>query len=158
METKIEMGKLEDKNKKKIVKKSVDIESEFIGVPVARKGKKEKKTDLTDEIKEFFKGPIDLESIKKMLLRLHGPISEYDIKTSLMKIYGIPGKRLMDYFIVINNKKRGYRYYLGGFMFVSLDFFHKQALDDSYLRQALANKLKNWLYNNPEQITVLKVD
>ena len=76
--------------KKKTNKKSIDIEAEMIGLPVAPRKKKEKKDDLTDEIRKFLSEPITLETIKKILLRTLGPISDFDLKTSKILIYGIP--------------------------------------------------------------------
>jgi hypothetical protein len=151
---------MKEENKKKLVKKSIDIESEFIGKPVDPKQKKEKKDDLTDEIRKFLDEPINLDSIKRIMIRLKGPISEYELERSRIFIYGIPklsnGKKSVGEFLIkIDTHKWSYNYFLGGFFLASLNFFSKERIDESRLKQDLAHALRNWLEDNLNKIFIL---
>jgi hypothetical protein len=151
---------MKDKNKKKITKKTIDIESEFIGTPVAPVNKKEKKSDLTDEIKKFLSEPINLDSIKKILLRLRGPISDYELQRSKIFIYGIPRlsnfrKDVNEFLIRIDTPKWSYKYFLSWHYFCHLGYFSNEKIDKSELRDELARALRNWLDKNLDQITIL---
>lgn len=151
---------MKDKNKKKIVKKSIDIESEFIGKPVGPHKEKEKKSDLTDDIKKFLNEPITLDSIKRIMLRLRGPISEHELQRSKIFIYGIPtigytGKNVSQFLIKVDTHKHSYIYFLGWLCFHSLDCFSIERIDQSRLKQDLAHALRNWIDKNLDKITVL---
>lgn len=151
---------MKEKNKKKITKKSIDIESEFVGTPVAPAQKKEKKCDLTDEIRKFLSETINLETIKRILLRLRGPISEQELIKSKIIVYGFPSSfnnqiEICEFLISIETKKRKYKYFLGIMLFFSLDFFNKEKIDNSFLKQNLAHALRKWFSENLDQITIL---
>lgn len=152
---------MKDKNKKKITKKSIDIESEFIGKPVNPKNKKEKKDDLTDEIKKFLSEPITLDSIKRIMLRLKGPISEYELSRSKIFIYGIPKvsdsqPSVSEFLIRIQTHKWSYNYYLGWFCLCELNAFSIKKIDESNLKEDLAYHLRKWIRNNLDKVNILK--
>jgi|GEM_PF-6724846 len=154
------MGEIEAKNKKKLVKKSIDIESEFIGKAIEPKKKKERKDDLTDEINKFLSQPINLDSIKRILMRLQGQISDYDLANSKMSIFGISTVRyyseisIMDYLIRINYRKKSNLFYLGHFILCDLCFFSPSQLDKSILRQKMAHTIRDWLEKNLNKISI----
>lgn len=151
---------MKEKYKKKL-KKPIDIEKESAGSPVAPIGKKEKKLDLTDEIKKFLTEPITLESIKRILLRLKGPVSEQDVMKSKINIYGFPtnrhGKRYVyDFLIMIETKNWTTKYFIGPMMFAYLNFFDSEKVDNSILKQNLCHALRNWLHNNLDKVRVIE--
>lgn len=152
---------MKDKNKKKLVKKSVDIESEFVGKPSAPRCEKEKKSDVTDEINKFITNPITLGSIMRLLLRLKGPISEHEIEKSKINIYALPvminsQKSFSEFFIRIQTHKWNYNYYLGWFCLYELSAMSCEQLDKSMLKQSMAHALRKWCTENLDKITILK--
>lgn len=146
-------------NQKKITKKTIDIESEFIGKPVEPKKNKEKKDDLTDEINTFLNETVTLDSIKRILLRLHGPISIDDLKNSKIFVYGISTIRfdsklsIRDYLIKINCKKKSYIYFLNCYFSYCLSHFSMTEIDKSNLRTEMTREIRKWFENNLDKIS-----
>src|ERR1700728_588858 len=68
-------------------KKKIDMQAEGEGKHLAPVGIKEKKLDLTDEIKIFLKIDITLERIKHILLRLNGPFPLEHANKASIKIF-----------------------------------------------------------------------
>jgi hypothetical protein len=147
------------KNKKKIIKKNVDIESEFVGIPVGTKVKKEKKCDLTDEIEKFLSSQITLESICEILLRLEGRWIADKSKIAKIKIYGLSscGQEVDEFFIKIKSTKFfDQKYYLTSGSFYNLRWVAQgEKLDKSILRQELRGEIWKWLCNNLDQVKII---
>ncbi len=135
------MKKIKNKNKK------IDIEAEFIGKPVCPKAIKEKKNDLTDEIKEFIKNPIDFDSIKNILLRLNGRISCKEKDLYKMKIFSFENNT--EFFITI--KQSIYfteRYYISNHMFCQIPWHGRKEIYESQLKQQLGYYIYDWIREN----------
>lgn len=148
-----------DKNKKKIVKKTIDIESEFVGLPVAPLGKKEKKSDLTEEIKKFISEPKNLESIKEILMRLDSKYLSQKPENSKMKVYGFKGfGDEIDEFIIIIKKLKFWtvKYYLTSGSLYRLKWISgTEDIDTSILKQRLRGEVHNWFCNNLDQVIII---
>ena len=140
--------------KKITSKKSIDLESEFIGKPVGPRRSKEKKPDATDEIKSFLENEVTRDSIKKILLRMQGPHSEHIYNKAEMFVFELSKGY---YIFKIHDKKRSYPavIYLGPFVFTYLEGFGSERLDRSFLRQKLAHAIRDWLHKNPDQLQIL---
>lgn len=141
---------------KKITKKrTIDLESEFIGKPVGPIQKKERKATLTDEINAFLESPIDLENIKCILLKMSGCKKNQYIGKVSIKIYAIEGE---DYLISIKGFKSLWsskwflcRWYLG-----ELNGFSPSVVDKSLLKQSFKNALRRWCQENPKHVINLE--
>lgn len=142
------------KKDKSLSKKSIDIESEFIGKPVGPRKQKEKRPDLTDEIHKFMKEPITLNSLKWIILRLVGLASITFYDKSTIDIYQIHESF---YVIKIQEKKRQFPiiFYIGPHLMCELDWISVHELDKSFLRGDLSHTIRNWLAKNPAQVHIL---
>ena len=128
---------------KKLVKnkKSIDIDSEINGKGIPPVGKKDRVLDLTDEINLFLAGKIDRESIKRILLRMDGPVSKHDIDHSKIRVTRVSKD---GYFMHISLKEKDRNYYMNPLMFVELLWF-VQPVDKSRLRHKLSQAIYKWL-------------
>lgn len=144
------------KNKKKQVKKSIDIEAEFIGKPVAPKKKKGKQDDLTDELRKILGNTITIDSIKYIFLRLYGPLSQFEVNRSLIQIYAFPNEtRKQDEFLIFISYKRILRftYYLTSFGLWGLcRVLGEEKLTISHLKRDVAWEIWKWLCNHPDHV------
>jgi len=143
------------KKNKALTKKSVDIEAEMVGLPVEPKKKKEKKDDLTDEIRKFLAEPITLDRIKWILLRLSGPLSKDTCNKAKITIYGLPCcqyKNHLKYIIRVFSKGFDEDFFLDGFSISRISFFSVKNVDDSMLKQSLRVAIERWLEKNPESV------
>jgi hypothetical protein len=140
--------------KQKLEKRSVNIESEFIGESTGPKKIKEKKSDLTDEIYKFINEPKSIESIKRILIRLQTRLDEREIETSTIKIYTLPSRcNDIHFFIVIKiNHHHGYEYLLSYSDFVSIRSFRNEKCNTSPLKKDLCWHIRNWLQDNIKTI------
>lgn len=152
---------MKEKYRRKDVKKLIKAKNDDIDKGVGVTNKKEKHLDLTDEIKIFLREDITLDSIKKILLRLHGPVSVYQMSKSKLTVISL--KRFLsdsyifhDYIFHLNCANRTYNFFLGAFVFVTLDHFFAEKIDRSQLKQNLAHALKNWCYQNPDKIRIIE--
>lgn len=142
------------KNDKKLSKKSVDIESEFVGIPVGPVGKKEKKADLTDEINFFLENEITHESIKNILFRLDGQIKTSLKESALMNIYYIPQKKRGGFYIFSIDTEQFYNktYILTNFELIKLCSFKFDDVCTSPLKSMMRYKIWVWCTENPDKI------
>ena len=145
----------------KISKKSIDIESEFIGSSVGPRKPKVKKNDLTQDLKEFLENKITLQSIEKIILRIEGRwVSENPIGLNT-KIYSIiPNNKCDEYefFIKIKcHKYFNFMYYLTSSDFIKLERWSgNEKINKSDLRCLSSSKIYNWLVVNLHQTKVIE--
>jgi len=136
-------------------KRTIDIESEFIGKAVGPLQKKERKSDLTDEINQFLEEPITLESIKKIMIRMSGYRKEYPIEKVSIKIYTIDKR---EYLIYIKGFQGVWssKWFLSNWFMAYLDGFRIKEVDRSMLKQKLAHAIRAWCDENPKHIINLE--
>lgn len=123
-------------------KKPIDLISEIDGKPVYPPCKKEKVLDLTDEIKFFLKNDVTPLSIKRILLRLNGPINDHKLEKSVLTITKISK---WGYFILLTSKGHEYEYYICAMTFIELGFWRSENILTSRLKSDLRHKIYNWL-------------
>lgn len=141
------------KKSKNLFKKSIDIESEFAGIPVGQKTPKEKKNDLTKDINIFLGSPITLESIKNILSRLNGRWTCDKPEISKIKIYKLNSfsKEYPEFFIYIQREKTfQFKYYLSKYTLYELGYLSPKRMNLSSLKQNLAEILWQWFILNPQ--------
>jgi len=126
-------------------RKTIDIDKEINGKPVAPIGKKEKKLDLSEEIKAFLDDDINLEKIKRIILRLEGPVTPNEIEKCRIKALKVSK---YGYFITINQKGIDRDIYMNSIRFVHLTFFGEKDLVTSKLKSDLKHKIYEWLREN----------
>jgi hypothetical protein len=126
-------------------RKTIDIDKEINGKAVAPVGKKEKKLDLTEEIKAFIDDDINLEKIKRIILRLEGPITSNEIEKCKIKALKVSKH---GYFITINQKGIDRDIYMNSIRFIHLTFFGEKDLASSKLKSDLQHKIYDWLREN----------
>ena len=148
------------KKDNKLSRKPVDIESEFVGKPMAPAKKKPKKADLTDEFKDFMdKNPITLDDIKRIFIRTHGHQSEDFYQKSTIKVYAIEDlpqfNRYRKYLIIIKTPKIQLIYYSCYSEIRCLGWMRDELINDSFLRNSVFSKIRNWFAENQDQILVL---
>jgi hypothetical protein len=144
--------------KKRLTKESIDIESEFIGKPTGPRKPKEKTDDLSDEIKKFIFSPKNLATLKLILMRLSGPISDYHVRDAKIFVYGLKSsldRVPRDFIVFISSKKRDYKFFIGSRSFISLSYFSYDIIDKSLLKQSLRHEITAWLHNNPENFITI---
>lgn len=145
-----------EKKHKKSLKKTIDIESEFVGKPVGPVKKKDKEPDLTDEIKAFLTSEISLENIMNIIIRMEGLYAKASIGKSKIKIYGLTTEdRSEKYSFIIKIKSPkifGGTYYLKRMSMYRLDYiFKSKPIDTSLLKQDLRYAIWEWLNAHPDQ-------
>lgn len=140
--------------KTKIVKKRINIESETVGIPVGPVKEKKRSLDLSDEIKNFLSGEINLESIKRILLLTLGHKGEYAHQNSSIKIID-SGDR--DFFIVIRERRKPYahKWFVSWFSMTALCCFKAEEVDTSPLKCDLAHAIRHWCHNNRDKLQVV---
>lgn len=135
-------------------KKTVDIESEFIGAPVGPTRKKDREPDLTDEMKRFLREEITLDSIKDMLIRWEGKWAVNKITDAKIKIYAIKGfdSERCEYVIKIKYSKDSQSsFYINSYDMFEMRFFSKEVLGKSRLKQEVIYNIRAWLDANPDK-------
>jgi|SRR6187551_3372356 len=132
-----------DKNKTK--KKKVNVDSEINGKAIGPLRKKEKKLDITEEIKSFLDDDINLEKIKRIILRLEGPVTSSEVEKCRIKALKVSKH---GYFITINQKGIDRDIYMNSIRFVHLTFFGEKDLVTSKLKSDLKHKIYEWLREN----------
>lgn len=137
-------------------KKKID-ENDFEGKPIGPPKKHERSLDLTDHIKNFIAGPIDIEWIKIILLRLAGEKSDVHIDKAKMKIYALEHswKDLYigyDFIIIIKCNEHYHRFWLASMELHKLGFIGSRDLDKSILKQHMRHKMWEWLNQNMHEV------
>ena len=123
--------------------------------------KKKKPLDITDEIKQFLSQEITLDTIKRILIRLHGPFPEEMLNKSTIRIVGLPWyngrfREVNSFVIYITTHKTFYSYYLGCFTFVDLCYFGIKDLENSDLKSTLSHQLRDWLIQNFDKVRIIE--
>jgi len=146
--------------KKKITKKSIDIESEFVGKPCSPKQPKEKKNDLTKDLLLFLEQPISMDSIKDILIRIEGRWIHCKSTDSKIKIYAFQKNHTIktyEFVVLINAIKHfEFKYYLENGSLYKLCYFENiEKIDRSVLRQKVIHKINDWLIENINEIKII---
>lgn len=140
---------------KKNKKNNIDIEAEFVGLPMSQKTEKEKKNDLTKDLKNFIDNPINIDCIKNILLRIHGRYILENHEISTMKIYGLEKKS--EFFIIINHSKYfSLKYYLTKSCFYLINRMKDKSIYTSYLKEEVGGIIYNWLQENTKYIKIIE--
>lgn len=126
-------------------KKSVDIHAEINGKSVSIPSKKEKKLDLTEEIKKFIKEDTDIIKIKRILLRLLYTVSDNDVDKATISVLQVSK---FGYFITICHKKTEIEYYINSMNFIRLSFWKETDIVTSRLKDDLRRKIYQWITQN----------
>jgi hypothetical protein len=134
-------------------KKKIDLTADTDGRAVAPVKEKERKLDITDECRNFLKSPIDFKSIKRMILRFEGPISDELVNKAEMHVYALcdrhyQGIAMYDFIITIFHKKLLRKYFLTNADFISLCWFFSKKTDNSLLKQRVRHELFNYFCNH----------
>lgn len=133
----------------------ISVEDEFIGKPVGKKGPREKKSDLTDELKRFIAdSSITLQSISEILLRLQGrwisdKPGEHKIKIYALKGFGDD----YDEFLIIIKKAKYFRqkYFLTNASLYHLSWLEDEEMCTSNIKQHMRCHIYKWLCENLDQ-------
>ena len=133
--------------RKIINKKKIDIINETTGKPVGPVAPKQKKLDLTDEIKYFLLEETNLDKIKRIILRLDGPLTNYEISKSEMTVHTISKRAFV---ILIKHKNYENYYFLDGVIFLKLGFWREKDMLTSKLKRDLGRKIYDWLKENTQ--------
>ncbi len=134
-------------------KRTIDIESEFIGKPVGPLQKKERKADLTDEIKRFLEEPITIDGIKCIMLKLSGYKKEHLIGSWKITIIHLAEE---EYIIKIFTSKSSHKWFLGYFFMIELHYFSAKIAHRSILKQHLVRAIRKWCVENPKHVINLE--
>jgi hypothetical protein len=140
-------------DKKKLTKKSIDIESEFVGLPVAPRKKKEPKDDMTDHIKEFLSKDITIESIKSILLKIGGVWNLH--RPSKINIHYVEKSREDIFLIVIEQNILTTTFILSTHHFIELCYFSHKELSTSLLKNKLLQEIVNFLKKNIDKVNTI---
>jgi hypothetical protein len=151
------MGQYHTKKEEKIkrlTKQPVNIESEFIGVPVGPKKPKEKKNDTTKDLEILLKQPMSVDLIKHIIMRMEGyrQCTEKDI----IKIYALQGYRKEhdNFIIIIYPHKSCFpnRYFLCSMSLHHFRSFRCEEMDSSPLKSMIRHEIYKWLCDNPDKV------
>ena len=136
---------------KKIKKKSIDLEKEFIDGEVKYKKKSEKKPDLTEKINKFLEEPKSLESIKTILASLTFSSSQSEIDKMKIFVYSIPFRReciSYRFLIILDRGRYSDEFYLTSLSLCKLGLFSDREITTSNLKQTLQHEIYQWLREN----------
>jgi len=141
-------------------KKKINLPADTEGLPVAPLGLKERKADITSEIKLFLQEPITLESIKYILLRLSGPITHYKYIKSKVAIAALKSRistyDKYDFIVAVEIGDYTYKYYVDSMEFYKLGWFSQKDLGKSSLKKELGWIIFRWLSSNLEKCQIIE--
>lgn len=126
------------------------IEEECNGKPVSPVGKKERKSDLTQEIKKLLSEPVTLDSIKRILILMYYRNSEQTIQKSEIEVY-TPKKCKSPYrgfVITVYIKNTSVTYFLDSWGICRLCNFPGEKLKLSDLKKEFCYAAYEYLRNN----------
>jgi hypothetical protein len=124
-------------------KKKIDIASETEGTAVAPVGIKEKKLDLTDEIRLFLACETTHQSIMKILLRTQSSYLGRNYEKNRMKITKVSKS---GYFITIASKSYEFKFFMDYYNLIEIGFFERQKMFlTSRLKSDMNHKIFEWI-------------
>src|SRR5690606_8948480 len=134
----------------KEIKKSFQIEEECNGKSVSPVGKKERKPDLTQEIKKLLYEPVTLDSIKRILILMYYRNSEHTIQKSEIEVY-TPSKSRghnRKFIITVYIKNTSVTYFLDSWGIDRLCNFPGGKIKLSDLKREFCHAAYEYLQNN----------
>ena len=142
-------------------KKPIDLESEFIGIPVGQKKERPKKNDLTKDLQLFLKVPISIESIRDVLLRIEGRYCCEKPGIVLIKIFSIKNLEDEREFII---KIKHAKFFQKTFLLSTRNLYELHNFGDgasdwlstSILKRKVSIAIQDWLIENLDQTTLVE--